>query len=134
MPDRISFHNPFLRYFSHKSADERPTLPALRDFPGKHGSIDIAVDINGDYNKFGTLLLDDENGKKIYNIEMSKRGDPVDITVAILQMWMDGKGKMPVTWRTLVTCLRKTGLHVLADNIESVLLEHTGNKGLDHSF
>ena len=134
MPDRISFHNPFLRYLSHKSADEHPTLPALRDFPGKHGTIDIAADINGDYNKFGTLLLDDKNGKKIYNIEMSKRGDPVDITVAILQMWMDGKGRMPVTWQILVTCLQKTGLHVLADNIESVLSEHTGSKGLDHTF
>ena len=124
MPDGISVHNPFLRYLSHKSADECPTLPALRDFPGKHGSIDIAADINGDYNKFGTLLLDDKNGKKLYSIERSKHGDPVDITVAILQMWMDGKGRMPVTWQTLVTYLRKTGLNVLADNIESVLSEH----------
>ena len=68
------------------------------------------------------------------NIEMSKHGDTVDITVTILQMWMDGKGRMPVTWQTLVTCLQKTGLHVLADNIKSVLSEHTGNKDLDHSF
>ena len=63
-------------------------------------------------------------GKKSKNIKKSELGDPVDIAVAILKVWIEGKGRMPVTWQTLVTCLQKTNLNVLADDIETVLSEH----------
>ena len=115
---------------SCKSADDRPTLPTLRDFPGKDRHIDIAADIGTDYSKLGTLLLDDNSGKKVDNIVKSKLGDSVDIAVAILKDWVEGKGRTPVTWQTLVTCLRKTGLNVLADDIEAILSEHNGSKNL----
>ena len=110
-------------------ADGRPTLPTLRDFPGRDRSIDIVAEIGTDYSKLGTLLLDDNNGKKVSNIEKSKLNDPVDIAVAILKAWIEGKGRTPVTWQTLVTCLRKTDLNVLADDIQTVLSEH---KDSDH--
>ena len=118
-----SVHNPCLRYISScKSADDRPTLPTLRDFPGKDRHIDIAAQIGTDYSKLGTLLLDDNSGKKVDNIVKSKLGDSVDIAVAILKVWVKGKGRTPVTWQTLVTCLRKTGLNVLADDIEDIIV------------
>ena len=63
-------------------------------------------------------------GKKSKNIKKSELGDPVDIAVAILKVWIEGKGRMPVTWRALVTCLQKTNLNVLADDIKTVLSEH----------
>lgn len=46
----------------------------------KDGSVDIAEKIGTDYKHFGTLLLNDIDGSKVNNIEMSKRGDPVGIT------------------------------------------------------
>ena len=103
-------------------------------FPWEGQPIDIAAQIGTDYNKFGTLILEDNNGKKINNIKMAELGDPVDTAVAILKMWIEGKGKTPVTWQTLVTCLRKTGLNVLADDIETVLSEHNDRKNSDQKY
>ena len=106
------------------SVDNTPKLPILRHFPVKDSFIDIAEEIATDYKHFGTLLLNDDGGSKVSNIEM-KHEDPVDITFEILKQWLQGKGRMPVTWQTLVNCLRELKLHVLADSIQSSLSKHS---------
>ena len=123
---------------SFTSADVLPALDDLRYFPVKDGHIDIAQEIGTDFEKFGTLLLEDKTGNKVKNIKVSERDDPLLITVEILRQWLQGKGKEPVTWRTLVTCLRATDLNVLAENIDHSLSEHneseeTNNLDRDHS-
>ena len=110
------------RYYSScNSLDDSPTLPALQHFPVKNGHIDIAREIGPDYEKFGTLLLEDKNGVEVKNIKLYKRDHPVHITVEILHEWLQGKGRMPVTWQTLVECLRDIDLNVLADKIDHSL-------------
>ena len=89
--------------------------------------MDLAEEIGADYKKFGTLLLEDKKGKKVKNIEVTEHGDPVDITVEILTQWLQGKGRKPVAWQTLVKCLRDTDLNALADNMESLLSEQKGS-------
>ena len=90
--------------------------------------MDLAIEIGPEYEKFGTLLLEDEMGNKVNSIVKSKHYIPVDITVEILKQWLQGKGRKPVTWQTLVKCLRDMKMHVLADNIENSLSEHHGSK------
>ena len=116
-----------------KSADDPPNLSTLRNFTVKEGAIDIAEKIGTNYEHFGTLLLNDNDGTKVKNIEMSKRGDPVHVTVEILKQWRQGKGRRPVTWQTLIDCLRGTGLNVLADKIEHSLSSHNGSEGSERS-
>ena len=111
-------------------AGDCPTLDTLRHFPVKDHFIDIAKKIATDYKLFGTQLLKDSDGNEVRIIEM-KHGDPVDITVEILEQWLQGKGKMPATWQTLIKCLRDTGLNVLADIIESSLSENNEGKDSD---
>ena len=106
---------------SCKSADAPPTLDVLQYFHVKNGHIDIAEEIGSDYEKFGTLLLEDKTGNKVKNIRVSEREDLLLIKVEILKQWLQGKGKEPVTWQTLMTCLRATGLTVLADRIDDSL-------------
>ena len=86
---------------------------------------DVVVEIQSDYLKFGIQLLKDDTGNTVKGIETVKRGDPGDITVEILRQWLQGKGRQPVTWQTLVDCLQDTNLHVTADYIQSEL--DTGN-------
>ena len=93
--------------------------------------MDLAIEIGPEYEKFGTLLLEDEMGNKVNSIAKSKHYIPVDITVEILKQWLQGKGRKPVTWQTLVKCSRDTDLNVLADNIEISLSEHDGSKNSD---
>ena len=109
---------------SSKSVDNTPKLPILRRFPVKDSFIDIAEEIATDYKRFGTLLLDDDGGSKV-SIIQKKHEDPVDITVEILEQWLQGKGRMPDTWQTLVKCLQESKLHVLANSIQSSLSKHS---------
>ena len=45
------------------------------------------------------------------------REDPLEINIDILQMWIRGEGKKPITWETLADCLRDIGLSELAHDI-----------------
>ena len=119
--------------YSCKSTDDPPTLETLRYYPVTNGHIDIAAEIGTKYDKFGTLLLKDKIGNIVDSIAKSKRGDPVDITVEILRQWLRGKGRKPVTWQTLVKCLRDTDLITLADNMKNSLSEHHGRKDSDRA-
>ena len=128
MPDKtIHSSSPSGYVFSCKSADDHPALDVLRRFPVKDSFIDIAEKIATDCQRFGTQLLKDSDGSKVRIIE-KKHHDPVDITVEILEQWLQGRGRMPITWQTLIKCLRDTDLNVLADNMESSLSEHHGSK------
>lgn len=123
----VSFANSI---FCCKSVDTPPKLPILRYFPVRDRSVDIAEKIGTDYKHFGTLLLNDNDGSKVNNIEMSKRGDPTEIAAEILEQWLQGRGRMPVTWQTLIKCLRDMKRIVLADAVESSLSKHTHSQEL----
>ena len=103
------------------SADDRPDLNDLRKLPVKDGVKNIVAEIQNDYIRLGGCLLEDEGGNKVNGIEKAKRDDPVAITEEILRQWRLGKGKEPVTWQTLVDCLREAQLNVAADDIEGAL-------------
>lgn len=104
------------------NTDDTPAFTELRNFPAKDESIDIAAEVGTDYELFGTLLLEDKSGSKVKTIDKGKRGDAVDITAEILRLWLQGKGKQPVTWQTLIECLQDMKLNVLASNIKSGLI------------
>ena len=101
------------------SADDRPDLNDLRKLPVKDGVKDIVTEIQNDYIRLGGCLLEDEGGNKVHGIEIAKHYIPLAITEEILRQWRQGKGKEPVTWQTLVDCLREAQLNVVADDIES---------------
>ena len=46
--------------------------------------------------------------------------DAEQINTEILQEWLTGRGKQPVTWTTLVDVLRDIKLSILAGDIETV--------------
>ena len=109
------------------SVGHSPTFPELQRFPLKDGYINIAEEIANDYKSFGSFILDDERGSKVAAIAKTEH-DSVAITLEILRQWLQGKGRMPVTWLTLIKCLRDTGLNVLADDIKSALSQEGESK------
>ena len=72
------------------------------------------------YQKFGTILLNDQTGIRIHFIEKDCLGKPEKINTEILQSWLQGKG-LPVTWETLLDTLRACSLNELAHQIQSSL-------------
>ena len=76
-------------------------------------------EIQNDYERLGSLLLNDGNGVEVKGITMAEDNDPVKITTEILRRWLQGKGILPVTWQTLIKCLREAELNTAADYIEA---------------
>lgn len=103
------------------ATDDKPSLCKLLKYPGKHRRINISEEISTNYKKFGTFLLKDDNGTIVSGIERAKMYNADEINGTILEKWIGGKGQQPITWDTLVKCLRDIDLAVLADEIKEVL-------------
>ena len=73
------------------------------------------------YSKMGVFLLKDDTGAVAQALELELMKDAEKINMAIFSRWLQGKGAQPVAWSTLIDVLRKIGLCVLADDIESGL-------------
>jgi hypothetical protein len=103
--------------------DSTPSLVELLSFPTKHGNINIPKEIGIKYDTFGILLLKDRTGAMVDGIELKHLKDSVKINIEILKKWIRGEaGEKPVSWRTLITCLRNSGMSTLASDIQQTLL------------
>ena len=85
-------------------------------------NINIPEEIGMRYKPFGILLLQDHTGAVVDGISHKNQNAPFQINLDILQKWgSGGAGMKPISWRTLVDCLKKTGMTTLAENIEQTL-------------
>ena len=82
--------------------------------------MNIPVEIATKYVQFGTFLLNDRNGSRVKIMARKHLNDAEQINTEILQEWLTGRGKQPVTWATLVEVLRDIELFALACEIEAV--------------
>ena len=100
-------------------AGNPPTLHELLNFLGQEKRINIAQEIGTQYKTFGIILLEDDSGKRVHNI-VKFRNRVKDINTEILQEWLTGRGKQPVTWETLVEVLSDIELSTLASDISTI--------------
>ena len=108
-------------YFTFSCTDNKPSLLDLRKFPGKHGTFDVMERIGINYSDFGMFLLQDHDLTKVSALELTWQRASLPICRDIMKDWVQGKGKLPVTYATLLHCLRDADLHSLAKDIEDVL-------------
>ena len=76
--------------------------------------------IVGKLQRFGTLLLEDETGDKVLAIEQDEKKTE-RMCREICRQWLEGKGKQPVTWSTLINVLDQIKLRELATDIQSYI-------------
>ena len=106
------------------SPHDKPTLRLLLRFPKKtEGAIRIIQRIGTKIHDLGICLLNDVNGTITDNIQAQHNPDPISIKRVIFQKWLEGTGRTPQSWGTLVTVLREIELRVLAEEIEDNLLQ-----------
>ena len=86
-------------------------------FRGRERRINIPQEIGIKFNFFGILLLDDTTGARVEAIVYEYRENAERINLELLQQWINGRGKQPVTWRTLIEVLYDIGLDRLACEI-----------------
>ena len=108
-----NFNAPFIQA-------DRPTLIECIRFQGRERRINIPQEIGVKYNDFGLFLLDDPNGVKIRALALKHMNNANEINREIIEEWVAGKGKHPVTWKTLTEVLHDIELLKLAEEIEAV--------------
>ena len=99
---------------------DRPTLIECIRFRGRHTRINIPERIGTRYTSFGILLLEDVTGSRVESLIHKHQGDSEQINRMILQEWIAGNGRHPVTWKTLVDVLRDIDLNALAAEIKEM--------------
>ena len=98
-----------------------PELLHLK-LPGHDGgAIDVAVQIGKSYPKFGSLLLNDNEGTRVQNICHDMMKEIVPTNMEILKQWLDGSGRRPVIWRTLIEVMEESQKTDLARQIKEAL-------------
>ena len=110
----------------------KPTLPELMKFTYTDGTVvNILVEVAIKYVQFGTFLLDDKSGSRVQIMARKHHYDAEQINMEIIQEWLTGRGKQPVTWPTLVEVLHDIELSTLASEIEAV--KHSQDQSRDLS-
>ena len=102
-----------------------PTVLECTTFQGSQRTINIPQEIGSNYYYFGFRILNDPNGTRVRNFELEYRQNAERINTEILREWVTGRGKKPVTWKTLIIVLRDIELSALASEIEVVKLKST---------
>ena len=106
---------------SHFSTTLSVILPQLICFKTQTGSVNVLERVGTHYWKLGILLLEDATGEVTQAIIEHHHEDATKINLQIFQKWIQGKGKLPVEWSTLVEVLKNIGLVQLASEIEQNL-------------
>ena len=113
--DQISIHS------KNVSVADRPTLLLLLSFSCAEKRVNIPVEVGTKYIEFGTFILQDESGAKVKNLEHKHQRNAECINTEILRAWLNGEGKQPVTWATLIEVLHDIGLASLAKDVNAIL-------------
>ena len=103
------------------ATEDRPTLLQLTYFKTSSGNMNVTERIGISYGKLGPLLLRDNDGSVTQSIRDQYHHDAAKINQEILQRWIQGKGRQPVQWSTLIDVLKKIELSPLAKEIEGSL-------------
>ena len=91
-------------------AGDRPEMRQLERFVGKNGMVfEVVKEVSTDWEKLSLALhLRGEI------IREQRHFQPEAACRAILQRWLNGDGRQPATWDTLLDCLEDIGHGTLA--------------------
>lgn len=99
-------------------------------FPTVGGILNIPERISTKYKQFGVILLEDDEGTIIDGIAHKNFNKPEEINIDILTQWLRGKGRKPVTWRTMINTLEEIGLKTMAEDIELALTSKKNGRNI----
>ena len=101
---------------------ERPTFAQLVHMDLHSGrALRILDNIASHWEEIGICLQIDEATLRMITAET--RGDVMDCCGEMMRQWLQGSGRQPVTWATLIEVLREADFNVLAHDLEMVLTD-----------
>ena len=102
------------------------TLDKLLNFKIAGGRVmNLAREIAPNHHKFCQSLLSESTHKKLVENSLNNGKDASGLIQEVLKQWLEGAGRQPVQWGTLVETLRAAELTSLATRVEQSLQLNT---------
>ena len=94
-------------------------MPELLKFKAGDCSINIPCEIGAKYYSFGVQLLQEHTSAHIDDLEHQYQRNGENINRHLLQEWLEGRGRKPTTWTTLIMILHDIEKGELAEKLEA---------------
>ena len=109
-----------VNYIVTLTLDECPDVPQLEQLRTHDGRvIKIVTEVAGRWEQMARRL-----DLKEPEVIIIRRNHPNDVESACTDMfgrWLAGKHRQPVTWQTVIDCLKEIDLNVVASDLEDLL-------------
>ena len=73
------------------------------------------------WKDLGYLLDFDRTGHTVDRIAREHQLRPIDCCTEMLREWLQGRGRQPATWATLIDLLKDTDINNLAESLEGMM-------------
>ena len=100
----------------------------MLDFPTASGRINLAESIGDNSYSLTIHLLEDGDGSILQQLKSDSK-DSKEMMVNVFSKWLTGSGDK--SWGYLLTCLKKSKLGALAENIENAIQHNEGLNFID---
>ena len=84
--------------------------------------MEIINTIGTRWRDLGILLDFDETGRTLDRIAREHQLHPIDCCTEMLRKWLEGRGRQPATWATLIDLLKDADINDLAQDLERMML------------
>ena len=103
--------------------DEMPKLHQLQHLSRDSTVVNVIKAVAPFWEKFALYLKMERN---MIDIWKRDTGQVEGAARELFGHWLDGNGRQPVSWRTLIQALHEAGLPIIAANVEKFLTGHSG--------
>ncbi len=110
--------------------EQEPSLLQLTLLKSPSGKrVEIIKTIAPDWNKFGIYFDFDKTGQTLKCIAKEHPFNPIDCCTHMMREWLEGRGRQPATWATLIDLLKDAEMNDLAQQVEKIVPARTLQQG-----
>ena len=104
--------------------DEMPQLHELQRLCRDDVVVNVIKAVAPFWKKFALYLTMDGNMVEIW--ETNHVCQVEDAAMKLFRHWLNGNGRKPISWTTLIRALRENDLPMIATEVEEILTGHSG--------
>lgn len=103
--------------------DEMPQLHQLQRLCRDSVVVNVIREVAPSWETFALYLMMERN---MINIWKTDTNQVEDAARKLFGHWLDGNGRQPISWKTLIQALRENDLPIIATEVEEILTGHSG--------
>ena len=100
-----------------------PQLHQLQHLRRDNAVVNVIREVAPFWEKFAFYLMMD---RKMIDIWKRDADQVEDAAMKLFGHWLDGNGRQPTSWKTLIQALRENDLPFIATEVEEILTGHSG--------